>query len=160
MLPFQGVGVIHQLYIPANWHQLRNDILNSDISFSSIVTPLTHITHHPLVTHDNPDPPTTINRSHYFTNGESGRVGSLGRVLLALGLDLRLTGAALLVGDVVHDGGDVLAAPEPGGLVWGLLVRDMLSMGRKGYILQLEQLAFLHIVKVCIYIRKIDLSED
>jgi hypothetical protein len=40
---------------------------------------------------------------------------ALGRILLAVALNLGGTGAALALGDGVEDGGDVCAAAPPGG---------------------------------------------
>lgn len=48
---------------------------------------------------------------------QSGSLRSLGRILLALLLDLGLTRAALSLGDGIHDHGDVVTAAPPGSLV-------------------------------------------
>lgn len=42
----------------------------------------------------------------------------LGRVQLAVLLDLGFAAAAVLLGDLVHHHGDVQAAAKPGGFVW------------------------------------------
>jgi hypothetical protein len=47
---------------------------------------------------------------------------ALGRILLAVALNLGGTGATLALGDGVEDGGDVCAAAPPGGFFCGLLV--------------------------------------
>lgn len=65
--------------------------------------------------------PTSSATQHLtdHTTLQSRSLRSLGRVLLALLLDLGLAGAALALGDRVHHYGDVVAAAPPGGLVFG-----------------------------------------
>ena len=70
---------------------------------------------HPLITHPYViHSPSSLN--HTLRTGES-RTGSLGRIRLAIALNLGRACASLALGHGIQDTGDVVSATPPGGFV-------------------------------------------
>ena len=72
------------------------------------------------------------------------------RALFSKGLlDARQTDVPFILGHVVHDAGDVVAAAPPSDFVLGVLVWVRWDRGR-GYVRQVSHVDLRHMVKMCV----------
>ena len=102
MLSFTNL-VLNQTYLVP---LLLVNTFNQSFITNIIHPPITH----PYVIHS----PPSLN--HTLRTGES-RTGSLGRIRLAIALNLRRACASLALGHGIQDTGDVVSATPPGGFV-------------------------------------------